>query len=191
MCAHSKEVIEKFCELCDDLRQDWQMRKYLFDENPDSHILLEPRYGLFFKNLNLILQANWLHKLAKLHDPAVQGGTKGHINLSLDYIIEYGHWEPAVKVALSDLKLKMEVLAKPIRDARNKILAHNDLAVVLAGQSLGGFDAGEDEIYFLNLIKFASLVKTTALGEYGVFTTYDLIKTDVHVFMKHFLPQEP
>ena len=187
MCAHSKEIIDKFRDLCDRLMQIWQMRKYLFDDNPDRSALFAPRNGFFFVHIQAVLQESWLHQLAKLHDPAVQGGAKGHINLSIDYMIEYGHWKPEVKVALNDLKTKMEVLAKPIRDARNKILAHNDLAVLLAGQELGGFNPGEDETYFLNLREFAHLVTTTALGEEQPFTTYDCVKTDVHVFMRAFL----
>ena len=165
MCAHSKVIIEKFCELCDRLMQVWQMRKYLFDQNPARGTLFAPRNGLFFVHLQDVLQENWLHQLAKLHDPAVQGGAKGHINLSIDYMIEYGHWKPEVKTELSDLKTKMEVLAKPIKDARNKILSHNDLAVLLDEKELGGFDLGEDEAYFLNLREFASLVRKAALGD--------------------------
>ena len=84
---------------------------------------------------------------------------------SIDYMIEYGHWKPEVKTELSDLKTKMEVLAKPIKDARNKILSHNDLAVLLDEKELGGFDLGEDEAYFLNLREFASLVRKAALGD--------------------------
>ena len=187
MCAHSKQIIDKFGVLCGRLMQIWQMRKYLFDDNSNRSALFEPRNGIFFVNIQEVLQESWLHQLAKLHDPAVQGGAKGHINLSIDYMIEYGHWKPEVKVALNDLKTKMEVLAKPIRDARNKILAHNDLAVLLAEQELGGFDPGEDETYFLNLREFAHLVRTTALGEEQPFTTYDSVKTDVYVFMRAFL----
>ena len=93
MPAHSPEVVHKFCELCDWLMQVWQMRKYLFDENPEVAMLQRPRHAHFFYRLQVVLQENWLHQLAKLHDPAVQGGLRGHINLSLPYIIEYGQWD--------------------------------------------------------------------------------------------------
>ncbi|MEK6762380.1 MAG: hypothetical protein AABY96_06660 [Nitrospirota bacterium] len=46
---------------------------------------------------------------------------------------------------------------------------------------------GEDETYFLNLREFASLVRTTSLGDRVPFVTYDLVKTDVLVFMQTFL----
>lgn len=185
MSAHSKEVIDKFCELCDWLMQVWQTRKYLFDENPDEAALKEPRHAHFFYRLQVVLQENWLLQLAKLHDAAVQGGANGHINLSIDYIIEYGQWDPRTKSELIDLRSKLTSLAKPIRDARNKVLSHNDLAVLLASNDLGGFDPGEDEAYFLSLREFASLVRQTALGEPFVYD--DLIRNDISVFMQSFL----
>ena len=163
MCAHSKEVIDKFCTLCDRLIQVWQMRKYLFDENPDKVVFENPRNGLFFVHLQDVLQESWCIQLAKLHDPAVQGR---NINLSLDYMIERGHWEPEAKKELIGLKSKMEEsLAGPIRIARDKILAHNDEPTLLNSKDLGSFATGEDETYFLNLREFASLGK--ANGPWG------------------------
>lgn len=185
MSAHSKEVIDKFCELCDWLMQVWQTRKYLFDENPDEPVLKEPRYAHFFYRLQVVLQENWMHQLAKLHDPAVQGGANGHINLSLDYIIEYGQWNPKTKAELTDLRSKLSVLAKPIKDARNKVLSHNDLVVLLASKELGSFDPDEDEAYFHTLCEFASVVRQSALGEPFVYD--DLVENDVVVFMQTFL----
>ncbi|MBS1209263.1 MAG: hypothetical protein H6R19_1661 [Proteobacteria bacterium] len=185
MPAHSKEVINTFCELCDWLLQIWQTRKYLFDENPNEAALKTPRHAHFFYRLQVVLQEAWLHQLAKLHDPAVQGGSNGHINLSLNYIIEYGQWDHVTKTTLTDLLAEMSTLAKPIKDARNKVLSHNDLAVLLNATELGSFDAGADEIYFRKLHKFASLVSQTVLGEPFVFD--DLVQNDVDAFMKTFL----
>jgi hypothetical protein len=77
------------------------------------------------------------------------------------------------------------ILAKPIKDARNKILSHNDLSVLLENKNLGGFDPGEDEKYFLKLNKFACLVSQAVLGEPFIYD--DLVKNDVDVFMQDFL----
>ena len=185
MSAHSRDVAKKFCQLCDWLLQVWRMRKFLFDENPDVQLLQEPRHAHFFYRLQEVLQENWLHQLAKLHDPAVQGGgPKGHINLSIDYIIEYGQWEPGIKDQLQLLRAKMMSLAKPVKDARNKVLSHNDLAVLLANTSLGTFDPGEDEVYFEALESFATVVSEQVLGE--PFTFDDLVKNDVAIFMHDF-----
>jgi AbiU2 len=185
MSPHSREVIEKFCELCDWLLQVWQMRKCLFDENPDESVLRDPRYAHFFYRLQVVLQENWLHQLAKLHDPAVQGGANRRIKLSIDYIIENGQWDAQTVAKLRDLKLKMSSLAKPVRDARNKVLSHNDLAVLMKSDQLGAFEPGEDERYFNNLREFASLVSGSVLGEPFIYD--DLVKNDVSIFMHAFL----
>jgi hypothetical protein len=185
MSAHSKQVVDEFCNLCDWLMQIWQLRKYLFDENPEEAALKDPRHEHFFYRLQVVLQENWLLRLAKLHDPAVQGGANGHINLSINYMIEYGQWVPKTKDELLALRDKMTGVAKPIRDARNKILSHNDLAVILSHEVLGGFDPGQGEAYFQLLCEFASVVRQAALGEPFVYD--DLVKNDVEVFMQSFL----
>lgn len=165
--------------------QIWQMRKFLFDDNPHKAVLTDARYGRFFYIWQEVLQSSWLHELAKLHDPAMQGGPKGHINLSIDYMIEYGRWDTATEDRLRELNSKMTTLAKSVKDARNKILSHNDLKVLLASKELGGFDRGEDEFYFLRLREFASIVRETALGEPFVYD--NLVKNDVSSFMKTFV----
>ena len=185
MSAHSKQVIDEFCVLCERLLNTWQMRKYLFDENPNETVLKEPYLQHFFYRIQRILQESWLHQLAKLHDPAVQGGQNSHINLSIDYIIDYGNWEPSIKIQLTEWRNKMAALAKPTRDVRNKILAHNDLVVLLESKELGGFDKGEDEIYFSHLCKFASLVRETVVGE--PFRYDELVSNDVDAFMNCYL----
>jgi len=83
------------------------------------------------------------------------------------------------------LREKMTVLAKPIGDARNKILSHNDLAVILAHEVLGSFDPGEGELYFQVLCQFVSIVRQKALGEPFVYD--NLVSNDVDCFMKTFL----
>lgn len=184
MPAHSKEVVKKFCELCDWLFQSWQIRKYLFDENPELSILQSPRYGHLFYHLSVITQEYWLHQLAKLHDPAVQGGQNGHINLSIDYMIEYGHWNNETKAVLIDLREQMSILAKPIKEARNKILSHNDLAIILSSKELGCFNNSEDEIYFSCLQKFASLITETVSEQPFIYD--NLVRNDIDAFMHGF-----
>jgi AbiU2 len=184
MSAHSKEVAKEFCVLCDWLMQSWAMRKHLFDDNPDLEELRRPRYAHFFYRLHTMTQEYWLHQLAKLHDPAVQGGSSGHINLSVDYMVDYGQWDEETKGVLTDLRNRMLVLAKPIKDVRNKILSHNDLATILESRELGGFDPGEDEAYFCCLRQFALIVSKTVTGEPFVYD--DLVKNDVEVFMHCF-----
>jgi hypothetical protein len=183
MSAHSKLVVERFCELCDWLLQIWQTRKLLFDENPDIAALKAPRHAHFFYRLQEVLQDCWLHELIKLHDPAVQGGGKGCINLSIPYMIEYGHWDAATKRKLDKLYREMNDLAESIKPARNKILSHNDLAVLLDSTELGAFDQGADEDYFGRLTELAALISMEVLGTPFVFDV-DLVHNDVAGFMR-------
>ena len=132
MSAHSKVVIDKFCELCFWLHQSCQTRKSLFDENPDWDNLKQPHYEHFFWRLSVILQEYWLHQLAKLHDPAVQGG---NINLSIDYMIDYGQWDPKTdsqlkkreiscyRIMISRLFCSPRSLANLNREKRRNILS--------------------------------------------------------------------
>lgn len=184
MTSHSNAVVDKFCELCDWLHQTWQTKKYLFDKNPDFDNLKQPHYAHFFHRLSVILQEYSFQQLAKLHDPALQGGQNGHINLSIDYMIEYGQWNTKTQATLVDLKNKMMTLAKPIKEARNKILSHNDLTVILQSKELGVFAPGEDEAYFDCLHQFASIMKEAVDG--GPFVYNNLVKNDIDIFMQCF-----
>jgi AbiU2 len=135
MPPHSKEVVEQFCNLCDWLRQSWQTRKYLFDENPKIENLKAPHYAHFFFRLNVILQEYWIQQVAKLHDPAVQ---LGHQNLSINYMVDCGQWDAKTKAELINLRDKMMTFEKKLRGARNKLLSHNDLTTILQAPELGG-----------------------------------------------------
>ena len=181
MVAHSKEIVNRFCVLCDWLHQAYQTRKCLFDDNPDWNNLKQPHYEHFFLRLSVILQEYWLHQLAKLHDPAVQGG---HINLSIDYMIEYGQWDLTTQAALTRLHNEMTALITPIKDARNKLLSHNDLKTILESNQLGSFEAGKDDDYFRCLQEFASVVSEATVGESFVYD--NLVKNDIEIFMACF-----
>lgn len=51
MASHAQEVVRKFCELCDWLMQTWQMRRFLFDDNPNAEALRASRHAHFFYRL--------------------------------------------------------------------------------------------------------------------------------------------
>lgn len=78
----------------------------------------------------------------------------------------------------------MMTFERKIRDARNKLIAHNDLSTILQAQDLGGFDRGDDTEYFRNLREFACIVRETVLGER--FLPDDLVRNDVAIFMNCF-----
>lgn len=182
MSAHSEEAIKKFCVLCDELFSVWQLRKHLFDENPSLAELTGPRHGHLFLLLQDILQESWVHKLAKLHDPAVQ---RKAINLSIPYIVEYGNWSSTVQKELNELQAELNSLSDSLRPARNKVTAHNDLATLLDEKAVGVFGAGKDELYFEALKKFASVASQIVLRIDFDYT--DLVRNDVEIFMHDFV----
>lgn len=182
MSANSVIVIKKFCELCDELFSACQLRKCLFDENPLVSELTRPRHQHFFYMLQNILQENWVHKLARLHDPAVQNSA---INLSIPYIVEFGNWPPDIKSKLARLQDEMDALSKPLRFARNKAIAHNDLVTLLSDNSLGAFESGQDDKYFRALWEFASVVCMGVGIDHFDYT--GLVQNDVEIFMHDFV----
>jgi len=62
------------------------------------------------------------------------------------------------KNSLEQLAAKLDELYKQISPARNKVIAHNDLDVLLRGEPVGGFPEGLDKEYFQCLEEFARRV---------------------------------
>lgn len=183
MTYHSDKTIEKFFGLCDWLIQTYEFRKHLFDENPNECELRKPRHAHFFYRIHTVFQESWIYQLAKLHDPAVQGG---NINLTLDYIVEYGGWSTEFKDELGDIKRRLDILYPSIKVARNKLLSHNDYKTLIGPDvAFGTFEEGEDVVYFDALKEFCEKVSQKVFGEPFVYD--DLVENDVSVFMSQFL----
>lgn len=165
MTGLSKLTAKRFCELCNDAYTSWITRRSLFDDNPNIGNPLpgtEAAHG--FARLSEITMEHSLLQVGKLHDKAV---IAGKITLSIDYVLTYGGWNDSASQRLDDLAKKLNEFAnsKSMRDARNKTLAHNDLAAVLPNTPLGGFEEDLDIDYFQTLEQFASEVWQAVTGE--------------------------
>ncbi len=181
MSAHSKKIIEEFCKLCSTAYGSWYLRKYLFDNDSYKKYLQHRFFLSFFGRFCDINQEHWILQLVKLHDPSVQSG---RINLTLTYMLEFGDWDKIVFLELQNLKDEMDLLSNSLRTARNKILSHNDLATILAGNYLGEFEDGKDVKYFNDLNQFATIIHEQVIGGPCVFD--DTVKGDIEIFMEHF-----
>jgi len=182
MSHHTEVVIKEFLKICDWLFQTYQMRKYLFDENLDVESIKTPRHNHFFYRIQEVFQDSWLHQLAKLHDPAVQGE---NINLSIDYIIEFGGWNNDVNSKLYSCKDDMANVSKSVKTARNKLLSHNDLKTITEGAGeYGSFEHDEDIKYFSALKEFCEIISQNVLEKPFVYD--DLVQNDVDAFMTQF-----
>ena len=178
----TEEEVVAFCNHCNWSYQCWNVYRHLFDENPDEQYLKHPHYVHFFAQLRKILHEYWLHEVTKLSDPSVQFG---NMNLSLDYVFENEDWSKETLNRLSALRLELVSFSEKLRDVRNKLLSHKDRDTILSGQFLGGFNEGEDEIYFKHLSEFASIVHESLTGKPYLFD--DLSKNDVEIFMSTFI----
>jgi hypothetical protein len=158
MTALSDTVIRNFCDLCDWAHQAWLIRKHLFDENTRASEFGDSKHRMFFYRLSEITQDYWVHQVVKLHDPAV---LSGQINLSINYIIEYGGWDSITEQALQALNKKMSPLAEKLKVPRNKVLSHNDLRSIVQEAASGSFIAGADVEYFSYLQDFVNLLSST------------------------------
>lgn len=170
-----------FCNHCDWCFQCWQLVKYLYSNNQDEKHFRLPEHRYFFNRLWKILQEYWLHEVAKLGDPAFQNG---HGNLSIDYVYRCGNWPSPISMELAQLRSDLLNIAAKTRAARNKLLAHKDVETITSGRTLGEFNEGEDDSYFEQLQRYASLAHQQYLG--GPYPFDDLTRNDVEVFSSTF-----
>ena len=174
----SRETIEEFCKLCNWAYEVWFTRRKLFDDNPEVNKLMVSQSRDFFVRLSEITLDYAFLQVMKLHDPSVIGKD---INLTIEYIVEYGAWDQQTRIELNKLVSKLNELKEQIKPARNKIICHNDLKTILRNKSLGEFKNNGDMEYFETLQEFVNIVN----GD--VYPFNDLAKADVEIFLNYFL----
>jgi hypothetical protein len=179
MTVLGPKVVEKFCKICNWAYESWTTRQTIFDNNPNRDQLEKSLGSESLSRISTITQEYVLFQIIKLHDPAVQ---KGDINLTFEYIINYGGWDQETVLILNDLFSKLDKLAQYIRPARNKILSHNDLKSILDDVPLGVFPQGKDIEYFRILQEFVNVVHDKSVGDPYVFN--DLAKSDAQDFLE-------
>jgi hypothetical protein len=174
-----RDEVEKFCEICDWALQSGYMKKYLIDNNADLKVLEHGHLYPFFDRLDKILQEYWVLQVAKLHDPPRQSGRD---NLSIAYITGHSSWDQSQRDELQKLQEMMTPFWNKIKQARHKILSHNDKLSHIENINLGGFDPGEDSEYFDILKEFANFVQMAVTGQ--PFVHDHLVENDV-LFLMH------
>jgi hypothetical protein len=177
MMAFTPAVVEKFCELCDWAHTVWSIQKG-FETDSRIEALSHAGYGHLFHNLSNMSVEYTLLQMAKLHDPVCQ---QQRINLTLEFVVDYGSWDIATVTELRRLSLELKQLYDLIRVARHRIIAHNDLATILADAPLGGFPHGADIAYFRSLEQFATIARQSIAGAPFEFTGH--AETDIFVLL--------
>ncbi len=178
MNAISKDSALKFCELCNWVYEVWVTHKVLFDENNDTeNTIAKAKY--FTSRLSTITQEYALLQICKLHDPAIQGNS---INLTIDYILRFGDLDEE-DARIRKLAGELTELFQRLSSARNKILAHNDLEVLMDNTTLGSFPEDLDNKYFEVLQGFVNAVSVKWLSS-KLYPFNDLAKADVDEFLE-------
>lgn len=182
----SVSIVRDFCTLCDKAHEYWLNHLELFDNNPRNTELCNSFAGEEWKRLSIISQEYGLLQIAKLHDNAV---VKGNITLGIDYVVRHGDWSNSIRSRLEELAKELKGFASQLRDARNKILSHTDLATIVAGAPLGAFAEGAAEKYFRDLQDFVNTVHDEVIG--GPWQFDNLVKNDVAAFLAMIKPTLP
>lgn len=80
MSALSPRIVDEFWELCNAVHECWLARRGSFEDYAHRGHLIGAFCGPFLQHLSSVTQQHVLHQIAKLQDPAVQGG---NVNLSI------------------------------------------------------------------------------------------------------------
>jgi hypothetical protein len=167
MCETSKytdrdvQIVRKFCN-----SYFWMLvlRRYfkeLFERNERVPLQTMKRAAHFFNDLSNLIVDHFLLQAAKIMDRAKSFGRD---NLSVYYLTERISWPKDIEKVLKGHVEQMEKFNELIREARNRILSHNDLETILEGKTLGQFPVGMDKDFMETLGKFAKLVHRTCVG---------------------------
>lgn len=150
MAALSKQVVDEFCRLCRWAHEAWATHRAMFDDNPHiENIRQLGRNEAFLDRISII---------------------------TLEYVVRYGGWDASTSARLEQLRVKLDALRLQIKDARNKVICHNDLLSLLSSASLGAFTQDADVQYFKELEEFVSEVCLQIVGstfEFGSFAQRD------------------
>ena len=118
------------------------IRAYYLDlwERPDHEAKRLGEMGVvFFSDLGHVVAEYIILQMCRLLDPPEfrRGKTVLSENLTLKYLLKSLPLTCNVKNRLNALVLRMDEICEPLREARNKIIAHFDKDTALASKTLG------------------------------------------------------
>ena len=135
--------------------------KELFENNDRRNRPAMKKAAHFFNDLATIMIDHFLLLAAKVMDPAE---SFGHENLSVYYLVQRIAWPADVANKLSICVDRMQPFNDHIREARNKILSHNNLDTILNEEVLGAFPDGMDSDFMAALGEVVELTHRTCVG---------------------------
>lgn len=131
---------DEFIKLRDEaiwLRQTLNTFNCLFDSGPDTERILKESAGLFFGDLNTIMQEYAILLVCRLTGPAE---SFGKANLSTQRFTTLMRDGGCVTPEIERLDARLREYGELLKPARNKIIAHSDLEVHANATVLGGHE---------------------------------------------------
>lgn len=163
------EPLKLFIEQCGWV---WTIYKYhhgLF-ENEASQRLLEKFGHQFFSHLQLVVIEYLYIKMCALTERAkTRVGGKEIENLTLDNLLAREVWPEEILRTLEGKINRLKEITIPIRQARDKIIAHVDMETAVKNLTLGAFPDGEDEEFFRLLQEVVDIMHEQLYGGPGPF----------------------
>lgn len=149
-----KAVINEFCTVCERVWMDHDLYLSLFEDRRDLD-LYATIAPMCFQDLNGILIEHLVIQFCKVTDPAQTGK---HPNLTTNYIVEALPWPDDVRQRLCEANDRLIAFRKYVVEARNKRVAHVDLAAQITPLGdLGVFPKGDDAKFLANLQSFVGI----------------------------------
>jgi AbiU2 len=152
---------ELFREECIQLRNLLNTFQSLYEGDAETNELLQKSAGLFFGDLNGWLIELLVLKLCRLTDSA---NSFGKDNLTVAYLVDGLRAGDKLSSKIESIAARINAHGAMLRDARNKVVAHADLASFQKQIGYGQHTREESEDFFMNLNKFTDLVGE-ALGQ--------------------------
>ena len=130
------------------LRQTVNTFNHLFDSGLESERVLRESAGLFFGDLNIMMQEYVILLVCRLTGPAE---SFGKANLSTQRFTALMRHRGCLTLEIERLDASLTAYGELLKPARNKIIAHNDLEVHVDDIALGAH--GEEAMveFFENL----------------------------------------
>lgn len=124
----------------------WTIYEYynsLYETNQETLDLLEDCSYDFFYDLQIILSEYLILNMCCLTDPVFSGNDQTKENLTINNLLETLPLPPEIKSTLQGKVDDLKKITEPLKDARNKIIAHADKQVYLSNQTLGALKKEE------------------------------------------------
>lgn len=130
-------------------------------QNREGQELMEKFAHRFFADVDSVFVDYLLLRMCGLADAAGSGGRE---NLTINNLFEKYEWPDGVRPILAKKVARINKIVKPMRAARNKIIAHLDKETARMNSALGAFPAGEDEELFRLLQETLDLMHDSLAG---------------------------